>query len=171
MKRGLKMIDKNGKLFGKINLIDLIIILILVALAIFAVLKFAVPSNTEGTATNVKLTLFCEETPEYVVDYIKEGEPVYDSKEGINIGSVESFESGDPIGYDSKETGIDMSEYRVARDGYNSVKIVVDATGVNGVNGVTVNGVLYGVGHTMTVYAGQAKLYLRVMGISVEPAA
>ena len=29
------MIDKNGKLFGKINLIDLLIILVIIAAAVF----------------------------------------------------------------------------------------------------------------------------------------
>lgn len=168
------MIDKNGKLFGKINLIDLIIILILLALAVFAVFKFVVPSSSDSQATQIKLTLFCEETPDYVVDYIEEGASVYDSGEGITIGTVESYETGEPIGYETKDNGEgDNEEYHVSRDGYVSVTLVVDATGVDGENGVTINGVLYGVGHTMTIYAGQAKLYLRVKGIEEveQPAA
>lgn len=165
------MIDKNGKLFGKVNLIDLIIVLILASLAVFAVLKFATPGDTNSEAAQIKLTLFCEETPDYVTEYIEQGAPVYDSKEGVTIGTIESFETGDPIGYETKEDESDKVEYQVSRDGYSSVTLIVDATGVSGVNGVTVNGVLYGVGHTMTVYAGEAKLYLRVKGIEVLPAA
>ena len=156
------MIDKNGKLFGKVNLIDLIIILILVAIAIFAILKFALPSKVDSAASQVKITLFCEETPSYVVDYLKENAPVLDPKEDITIGTIEGFESGDPIGFQTGENGL---MYEVTRENYNSVTIEVEAEGVIGENGITVNGVLYGVGHTMTVYAGQAKLYLRVSGI------
>ncbi|NLW66039.1 MAG: DUF4330 family protein [Clostridiales bacterium] len=156
------MIDKNGKLFGKINLIDLIIILILAALVIFAVFKFAVPSEDDSMDTQVKITLFCEETPSYVVDYLKKGAPVLDPKEDITIGTVESFEIGEPIGFATGENGL---MYEVTRSNYNSVTIEVEAKGAIGENGVTVDDVLYGVGHTMTVYAGQAKLYLRISSI------
>jgi len=34
------MIDKNGKLFGKINIIDLLIILVIIAAAVFFVKPF-----------------------------------------------------------------------------------------------------------------------------------
>lgn len=156
------MIDKNGKLFGKVNLIDLIIVLVLLALVIFAVFKFAVPSNDDSTDSRVKITLFCEETPSYVIDYIKFGAPVKDFAEDNTIGTVKSFEIGEPIGFETGENGFACE---IIRENYNSVTIEVDAEGEIGENGVTVNGVLYGVGHTLTAYAGQAKLYLRVSGI------
>lgn len=156
------MIDNNGKIFGKVNLIDLIIILILVALVVLAVFKFAVPSEDDNMASQVKITLFCEETPSYVINYIKEGAPVLDTKEDITIGTVKNFEAGEPIGFETDKDGL---MYEVTRANYNSVTIEVAANGDIGENGVTVDGVLYAVGHTMTIYAGQAKLYLRVSGI------
>lgn len=159
------MIDKNGKLFGKINLIDLIIVIILIVLAAFVVFKFAVPRDNEVAETQLYLSLFCEETPDYILDYLEEGTPVYDSKEDVTIGTVESLEIGEPTGYEAQGDGSDYTLYQVSRDDYSSVKLRINATGVNGVNGATIEGVLYGVGHTMTVYAGQAKLYLRVSGI------
>lgn len=162
------MIDKNGKIFGKVNLVDLIIIFILIAMAAFAVFKFAIPSDSEVIETQMYLTLFCEETPDYVLDYLIEGSPVYDSSEGVAIGTLESFEIGEPVGYEPKGDGKDYSLYQVSRDGYSSVTLRIIASGVNGVRGATIEDVLYGVGHTMTVYAGQSKLYLRVSGIEAK---
>ena len=162
------MVDKDGKVGGKINLIDLIIIIILIALAALAIWKFAVPKDKNAGAVPVKITLFCEETPDYVVDYIKEGAPVYDSKEDITLGTVTSFTTGDPIGYERDESD---TMYQVVRPNYKSVKIEVEVKGVMGANGVTVDDVLYGVGHTMTVYAGESKMYVKVMGIEPDTSA
>ena len=41
------MIDKNGKLFGKINIIDLLIILVIIAAAVFFATKAFTPAQEE----------------------------------------------------------------------------------------------------------------------------
>ena len=160
------MIDKNGKLFGKVNLIDLIIVLVIIAAVAFVGLKVVNRADSGSTLSPVRISFFAEEAPSYVADALKVDTSVLDMTENVTIGTVESFDVGDPIGYFTDTKGQVQS---VVRDGYNSITLQVLANGELSEHGVTINGVLYGVGHTLTIYAGKAKIYLRVSGI--EPIA
>ena len=160
------MVDKNGKLFGKINLIDFIIVLIVIALVAFVALKVVNKDNGSANLSQVKISFYGEETPDYVAKVLEKGASVLDSKENVTMGTIEDFEVGAPLGYDTNANG-EVEE--VIRQGYNSVTINAVGQGVLGEHGVTINGVLYGVGHTLTIYAGKAKLYLKISAI--EPVA
>lgn len=160
------MIDKNGKLFGKINLIDFIIVLILIAAVAFVALKVVNKDDSGAAVTPVRVSFFAEEVPDYVANTLKANTSVLDSTEKVTIGTVESFEIGKPIGYFTDTKGQVQS---VVREGYNSITINMLANGELSEHGVTIGGVLYGVGHSLTIYAGEAKIYLRVRGI--EPIA
>lgn len=52
----MKIIDEKGKLFGKINLIDLLVLLIIVAALIFVAVKFATPAEDSPIGPTTKLT-------------------------------------------------------------------------------------------------------------------
>ncbi|MFB0920964.1 MAG: DUF4330 domain-containing protein [Oscillospiraceae bacterium] len=156
------MIDKNGKLFGKINLIDFIIVLVIIALAVFVALKVVDKGNENTNLSQVRISFFGDETPDYVAKVLEKGTSVMDSTEKVTLGTVESFEVGAPIGYDTNANG---EVQQVVRQGYNSVSITAIGKGALSEHGVTIDGVLYGVGHTLTIYAGKAKLYLKISGI------
>ena len=156
------MIDKNGKLFGKINLIDFIIVLIVIALAAFVALKVVDKGNEGANLSEVRISFFGEETPDYVTKYIENGTPVLDGTEKVSLGTVESFELGSPLSYATTTNG-DVQQ--VFKEGYSSVSITAIVKGELGANGVTIDGVLYGVGHTLPIYAGKAKLFMKVSGI------
>lgn len=160
------MMDKNGKLFGKINLIDFIIVLVIIAAVAFVALKVVNKGNTDSNQTQLHISFYCEETPDYVVNVLKEGTSVLDMTEKVTIGTVESFKVGEPMGFFTDTKGVVQE---VQREGYNSVTINVLANGEISEHGATIGGVLYGVGHTLTIYAGEAKLYLKVSAI--EPVA
>ena len=55
------MIDKNGKLFGKINIIDLLIILVIIAAAVFFATKAFTPAQeaTKTETSTVRVQFFC----------------------------------------------------------------------------------------------------------------
>ena len=57
------MIDEKGRLFGKVNIVDLIIVIIIIAAAAFIGMKLFGPESTTANTENVRITLFCEETP------------------------------------------------------------------------------------------------------------
>lgn len=52
----MKIIDEKGKLFGKLNLIDLLVVLVLVAVLLFVALRFAGGGNDTPAASPTKLT-------------------------------------------------------------------------------------------------------------------
>ncbi|MDR1131836.1 MAG: DUF4330 domain-containing protein [Oscillospiraceae bacterium] len=156
------MVDKNGKLFGKINLIDLLIVLILAVLVTFVALKVVNKSEENAGLTQVRISFFAEEVPDYVAAALKEGASVLDSKENVTIGTVERFETGDPLGFETDTKGEIQA---VQRQGFKSLSLTALAAARPGEHGVTIGGVLYGIGHTLTIYAGNAKLYLKVSGI------
>ncbi len=160
------MIDKNGKLFGKINLIDLIIVLVLAALVVFAAIKITGSRNNETPLSEIKMSFYSDEVPEFVTDNLKVGTTVLDESKDVTMGVVAGFEVGDPLGYATDTNGQIQEVYR---NGYKSVKIDITAMGELGEHGATIGGVLYGVGHTLTIYAGQAKVYIKIS--SIEPAA
>lgn len=160
------MIDQNGKLFGKINLIDLIIVLILLALV--ATVAVRVVKNREQTSTiqKVSITFYTEEVPDYVPKAMEKGASCLDATENSNLGTLESFEAGDPLGYVTNTKG---QVEAVVRQGYNSLEFTSVADGEIIANGVKINGVTYAVGHSLTVYAGKAKAYCKIKDI--QPAA
>ena len=51
------MIDKNGKLFGKINIIDLLIILIVIAALILVATKMFTPAEKGEEADTAKVVI------------------------------------------------------------------------------------------------------------------
>ncbi len=158
------MIDKNGKLFGKVNLIDLIIILVVLLVAGFFILRGTgvIGGGSDGETTQVRISFFGAEVPDFVVDYLHAGDSVYDHTEEVTLGTVESWETGEPSGYESVING-EVQE--VSREGFVSVKLTILADAVMGEHGATIGGELYGVGHTLSLYAGQSKMYLKISAI------
>lgn len=156
------MVDQNGKLFGKINLIDLIIIIILVALV--ATVAVRVMHNREQTASvqKVRITFYTEEVPDYVPKAMAKGTPCKDATENSDLGTLESFETAEPLGYITDTNG---EVEAVQRQGYNSLEFASLAEGELTANGVKINGVTYAVGHSLTVYAGKAKVYCRIKAL------
>ena len=55
------MIDKNGKLFGKVNLIDLLIVIVLVALVGFLGYRFLIRDDTGVVNTQTVYISFTDE--------------------------------------------------------------------------------------------------------------
>ncbi len=156
------MIDEKGRLFGKVNIVDLLIILIIIAALVFVGMKFLGPDSTTANTQPVIISFYYEECPDYVADQLNAGDVIWDSGDNINIGTVRDWDRADSVTYLLDDNG---DTVQTSKDGYCALTLRCDAQGVLGPHGVTVNGTLYGVGHTLTMYAGEAKLYLKVSGI------
>lgn len=90
MKR--RFIDENGRLFGTISIVDLIVIIIAIALigAIYA--KFHVLEKTSSTVptTNITYQVKVSAVRGSAFDTILEGDTVYSST-GIELGTIKSI--------------------------------------------------------------------------------
>ncbi|MBQ9313864.1 MAG: DUF4330 domain-containing protein [Clostridia bacterium] len=86
---------KDGKLFGKINLFDALIIILILVMIIAGVSKFrtfnkAVESNSSGKIT---YTVVIGNVRSYSLSAFQSGDSVFDSLTDINIGKIVNVES------------------------------------------------------------------------------
>jgi len=158
---------KKGMLFGKINVIDLVIILAVVLIAVFLVLKFSDGGSTVvGQAApndHVRITFYQEECADFIVAQTKVGDSVYDGNNGNYIGKVsEVVTDAESKTYVTDEDG---NMHIAPKEGYCAVYISVDVLGTMTDRGVVVESFNYGVGHTLVLHAGLGKYYLRVYDI------
>lgn len=83
------LIDSKGKLFGKINIIDLTLILLIGALIAGGVYKF---SNLRNVSTEdqqqISVSIEIEEGKKGLVEAIEEGDILFDSVRGTQFGKV-----------------------------------------------------------------------------------
>lgn len=87
------MIDKKGKIFGKISIIDLMVALIIVTIIVGTIYRFGSPvtaSITGGNAT-INYTILIEDVRYFSANYYEEGLNVYDSNTGNFIGKIKDI--------------------------------------------------------------------------------
>lgn len=159
------MTHENSKSQKKLrfNLVDAIIVLLIISVGIFAV-KFFSDRNSGGVTSQnqVRLTFYGEEVADYVIANTKVGDTTYDLDAKLNLGSVADLTT------DTAQTYVEDADGNMVlgpKENYSSVYISVDVTGTLTDNGVLVNGVLYGVGHSVVLYAGYGKYYIKVFSI------
>ena len=87
------MIDKNGKLFGKINVIDLLIILIIIAaLALLAARKLGGGDSAAGNEQRVRITFFGDYVGDFVPESLTIGDPVTEYSFDTDLGALTGFD-------------------------------------------------------------------------------
>ena len=92
------MIDKNGKLFGKINIIDLLIVLaILAAAAVFTVRVLRPDPGADEELQRVRITFFSDESYPFIPDFFYEGAPISDYDTKLSMGTLEWWELTDAL--------------------------------------------------------------------------
>jgi len=88
----MKLIDKKGKLFGRINVIDFSVIVVIVLLVLGAIYKFGIVNNSAeagSTATQpINYKVLVLNTRWYSYDNIKVGDMLYDKTSGNSIGKI-----------------------------------------------------------------------------------
>ena len=92
----MKIMDKNGRLFGKISVIDLIVVLVvaLLAAALHAKTNTKEITGTAVTDQTITYELLVEGVPRYVADAIRVGDPLYEVNRstGGSLGRVAQVE-------------------------------------------------------------------------------
>lgn len=87
------MIDKNGKLFGKISIVDLLILILVAVLAIGLIFRVVNKSAISGNS-NFKTVLKIEDVRQFTVDAIQVGDVIYE-QHANEIGVVSNVEIGE----------------------------------------------------------------------------
>lgn len=153
---------KNGKLFGKINIIDLLVVLVAIV-AIAAIVLFVLKPKDGGDTLIMKYRI--EEVDEFVAEKVHVGDDLYDDTFSLDLGKVIDVELDDSITYGGITNGV----YTVGtKEGYHSMIITGECKGEKTSLGAEIGGKKYGVGHSFVLRAGDAKLYLRVYDIKLK---
>lgn len=160
------LVDDKGRLFGKINLVDLLIILIVLAAGIFLFTKFGRANvlTLIQKEEPVVITLFIEGLPEYAADAVKDGAVTIDKNTSTRMGKVVegSIKKGPDIWYAANSDG---QMVRSSREGFCSLEFSVEGSGVFTENGVTIGTTTYLIYRSTDVRVGDVELYTRIKSI------
>lgn len=91
-----KIIDRSGRLFGKVSVIDLAVVALVAVLAVSLHMKNTKldASKATGSNTPITITMLAENLPLYAVDAFQVGDKVYDQDRGSGgaIGTITNIE-------------------------------------------------------------------------------
>ena len=162
------MIDKNGKLFGKISIIDIALIVVFLAAAAFALYKFGIFTPAGSTASNagkIRITFFQSEVNTFTAETVKLQDPVTDAVLNVDLGTIVDIKTGDSISWGKDKNG---RQVQSSKAGYSSIYITSEVPGTIGSDGITIGGYKYYIGDIFTIRTGISTFYTRIY--SVEPA-
>ncbi len=108
---------KDGKVFGKINILDFFVLLVIVLLVIGAILKFGKFNNKtdESSTQTIEYKIEVKSIREFTINALASGDTVYDSQTGVNIGKITNVEKKPAETYDVAENGEIMKVYNPYR--------------------------------------------------------
>lgn len=160
------MIDKNGKLFGKVNIIDLLIILIVILALVFAGTKILGRdssnkiTNAVGKSGTVRITFFCDDVKEFVPDALNIGDPVEQYQSEIALGKLVSFSSEPAYSYQLDPATGEVVEVPEVNQIF--MTIVVEATGNLNEWGFTAGDTTFVVGGGYFINIGQTRVAVTI---------
>lgn len=146
----------------KFNIVDIIVILIIIAAVALVGMKFSSKDMVSTGSVQYRISFFCEDVPDFAAEIIQEGDSVTDEDKNSALGTIEKVTLGPARTYAATSDG----QLKIApKEGYNSVEVsaIVDAQEFQ--HGIMVNAAKYGVGHSLTLRMGKAKVYGRVSGL------
>lgn len=147
----------------KFNAVDVIVLLVIVAAIAFVGYKLIGGRMGAGGTSTYEVTYLCEEVPSFAANVIKKGDKVLDEQKDTDLGIV----SEDPVITEAR-TYATTSEGKVTcvpKEHYNCVEIKTTVKGSEYDFGVVVGACKYGVGHSITIRVGKAKIFGRISGI------
>jgi hypothetical protein len=157
------LIDEKGRLFGKINIVDFIVVAVIV-LGIAGVGYKLISSSTSlfKKTENINIVFHNEDLPQYVADAINVGDQVKDSVKNTVFGKVVKKEISDSVVFAANSQG---ELKQTTRPGYVSMKLYVEGKGIFTDTGVIFNNADYYVGRSLELRAGNGVIWTRVSDI------
>lgn len=124
-----KIIDENGRLFGKVSILDLFVLLIALVLAFAVYSRFFTKEATATAATNDTFTyqIFVTGVRQQTVDALRAGDTVYENDDNTLIGTITDVEVGEV----SQEYALSDGSYVLASsENRYQVILTVEASGL-----------------------------------------
>ncbi|HOJ11745.1 MAG TPA: DUF4330 domain-containing protein [Clostridiales bacterium] len=157
------LIDEKGRLFGKVNIVDLIVVAVIVLGVLGVAYKYVKSSSSLFKKTeDLQIVFYNEDLPKYVADSIKVGDKVKDSVKNTVFGEVASVETDNSVVFAPNDKG-ELTQ--TTRPGYVSMKLTVKGKGIYTDTGVIFNNTDYYVGRSLELRAGNGVIWTRVSEI------
>lgn len=123
------LIDSKGKLFGKISIVDIIVVVMILGVIAGVGYKFTKSRTSTPFSKKdaVMVTFFQEEVPGYVPGTIKVGDIAADNATGSVFGKVVSVKADKAVSVGTNSNG---EMVQTSRPGYNSLTVVVEGQGI-----------------------------------------
>lgn len=102
----MKFIDEKGRLFGKFNIIDILIVLVVLAAFVGVNYKLGLIKKFSSSDVNVKkpiVKIWIKNISRYTVDSIKEGDTLKELKSNTAFGKIIAIEVKP-----TKDVGVDL---------------------------------------------------------------
>lgn len=150
------LIDKNGKIFGKISIVDILLIIIFIGAVLFSLNKIGLFSPKDSLVNNydqIELVFYQEEMNSFTANNVNIGDPATESLQNSSFGNVTEVKIEDSVSWGSD---IDGTQVSTSKEGYSSIYIHLDSSGKVGPNGLTINGSNYYIGETITLRVGNS---------------
>lgn len=159
------LIDDRGRLFGRINLVDLAFLLVVV-IAVAGVGYKLKKSNTVTPFVKedaIIVEFYQDEVPDFVVKAIKNGDVAGDYERGTVFGKVTGVKIAESKAYDADSSG----RFVVSpKKDFSSVTVTVEGSGImNSTGGVSIGNIDYFIGRTIIFKAGNCVLQGRISDI------
>ncbi len=149
----------------RFNVVDAIIIIaVLAVVAVFGYSQLKGRMETSSGKT-IQMQFMAEEVSEFVLENMEIGDSVMDDGTNSELGTITDIQVEDAASYGTNSDG----EYVLSsRPGYKKVIITTEVRGTEYEHGAILGGTKYSVGHSLTIRAGKAKIYLRIYDIQVK---
>ena len=159
---------RDSKLFGKINIIDLCIVLGIIAVGIFSLTQFRGGGGSPITilapdeTREFTMSFFVEEVEDFRLDGINIGDRAFDGPANILLGEVIYLDINDAIVWNADRYG---NTVRSNKKGHSSLEITTQLRATPVEHGVMVGGNRFGIGHSLTVRVGSSVIFMRISGL------
>ncbi len=146
----------------RFNIVDAIVLLVIIAAVAFVGFKVIGGGVGAGGSSTYEVKFLCEEVPDFAANVIEIGDKVLDEQKETNLGIVKDVKISDARTYaTTAEGGVTVNP----KPYYNCVEITAEVKAEDYDFGMIVGSSKYGVGHSITIRVGKAKIFGRVSGI------
>ena len=123
-----KLIDEKGRLFGKLSVIDAVVIVVIIVLAVAGVVKFtALDKSAVGASDTITYTVQIKGVRDYTANGLQVGDVLYENAGGTAIGVIKNVEISPAM---TTQVTVDGSFVRVPVENRYDVVLTVEGEGL-----------------------------------------
>ncbi|NLM43281.1 MAG: DUF4330 domain-containing protein [Clostridiales bacterium] len=159
------LIDDKGRIFGKVSIVDIILVILVFVAFGFLWYKLGGYSNKASITDKtekIQIVFYQEEINNFAANNVNIGDPATEALQNIRLGKVTDIKLDKAISWGSDIQGRQVSS---ERKGYSSIYITMEGKGIVGPNGIQIGNHLYYIGETITLRAGNSIFYGKIYSV------